>query len=129
MNGPGVEIECTIPVLPVTDLEASIAFYTEKLGFKLDWGGGDASKICSVSRDRCSIMLSEGITTGTSPQWVWIGLESAALFHKWRDLGVKVHQEPMNWTWAFEMKFEDLDGNILWVGTEPNKDLAYVDEN
>jgi hypothetical protein len=23
------------------------------------------------------------------------------------------------------MKFEDIDGNVLWLGTEPRKDLAF----
>lgn len=31
------KLECTIPMLPVTNLSHSIAFYTEKLGFTLDW--------------------------------------------------------------------------------------------
>lgn len=127
MSNPDRQVECTIPVLPVKDLALSIEFYTATLGFVLDWGGGDGSRICSVSRDEHSIMLSEGLTTGTSPQWVWIGLEDATLFEKWKALGVKVHQEPKNWTWAFEMKFEDIDGNILWVGTEPISDQPYVD--
>jgi catechol 2,3-dioxygenase-like lactoylglutathione lyase family enzyme len=43
MNHPGRQVECTIPVLPVRELARSVRFYTEMLGFKLDWGGGDGA--------------------------------------------------------------------------------------
>ncbi len=60
MSSTERQIECTIPVLPVSDLARSIQFYTETLGFKLDWGGEkNGSLICSVSRDGCAIMLSQ----------------------------------------------------------------------
>ena len=115
---PQREVECTIPVLSVRDLAKSIGFYTGTLGFKLDWGGGQASIICSVSRDGHAIMLQQW-EQKTSPVWVWIGLESAKLFEEFRSKGVKIMQEPQNHPWAYEMKFEDPDGNVLWFGTEP----------
>ena len=80
MNHPERQVECTIPVLPVRDLGRSIRFYTETLGFKLDWGGGDRSIICSVSKDDCHIMLSQS-ADGRPGVWVWIGLEDDSLFH------------------------------------------------
>lgn len=123
MNPPDREVECTIPILPVRNLERSIQFYTQTLGFHLDWRGG---AVCSVSRDGCPIMLKESLTATTSA-WVWIGLESDSLFHLYPERGVKVLQEPMNWSWAYEMKFEDPDGNVLWLGTEPRDDLPKQD--
>ncbi|MDF1862450.1 MAG: VOC family protein [Verrucomicrobiales bacterium] len=104
--------ENTIPVLPVSNLAGSIDFYTGTLGFGLDWGGEEGSRICSVSRDGCCIMLSQGFGA-SSPQWVWIGQEDESIFQEWKEAGVTVKQEPKNWTWACEMKFEDPDGNIL----------------
>jgi len=71
MSDPASRVECTIPVLPVRDLARSIAFYTETLGFKLDWGGAAGSCICSVSRDGHAIMLSER-TSIAEPAWVWL---------------------------------------------------------
>ncbi|MEZ5385989.1 MAG: aldo/keto reductase [Prosthecobacter sp.] len=76
MNPPDREVECTIPILPVGDLERSIRFYTETLGFKLDWSSGP---VCSVSRDGRPIMLRQA-TPVAAASWVWIGLESDALF-------------------------------------------------
>ncbi len=126
MSTPGRTIECTIPVLPVRDLASSIAFYTAVLGFKLDWGGGSDDTICSISRDGCAIMLDQREAAAT-PAWVWIGLEDDSLFDLYASKGVRVRQQPKNFSWAYEMKFEDIDGNVLWLGTEPRKDLAMED--
>ena len=116
-------VENTIPVLPVKDIERSIEFYTEKLGFTEDWRGDVTA---SVSRDGKPIMLSQGAGSG-SVSWVWIGMEDDGLFEVFRSNGVKVFQEPANHSWAYEMKFEDPDGNVLWLGTEPKKDLPFDD--
>lgn len=121
------QIENTIPVLPVSDLARSLEFYTGKLGFRLDWGGEESSRICSVSRDGCCLMLAEGFGA-SAPQWVWIGLEGEEIFGEWKEAGVKVLQEPANWSWACEMKFEDPDGNVLWTGTEPRSDEPRRDQ-
>ncbi|MEW4486532.1 VOC family protein [Thalassoglobus sp. JC818] len=120
------QIENTIPVIPVSNLTQSIAFYTQKLGFHLEWGGEDGSKICLVNRDGCSLMLAEAFGP-SPPQWVWIGVESEELFEEWKNAGAKVRQEPKNWSWAYAMKFEDIDGNILWIGTEPRTNEPYAD--
>lgn len=128
MSTPPRQIENTIPILPVSDLPDAIAFYTGTLGFKLDWGDHDGSVIASVSRDGCALMLSDS-GPDASPAWVWIGLEDETLFHEFREAGVKVRQEPRNFSWAYEMKFEDPDGNVLWLGTEPRKDLPLEDRD
>jgi len=126
MNTNHRQVECTIPILPVSKLQEAIAFYTVTLGFKLDWGGHDESAIASVSRDGCALMLAE-TGPGAPRARVWIGLEDDSLFHEFRNAGVKVRQEPHNFSWAYEMKFEDPDGNVLWLGTEPRKDLPLED--
>ena len=119
------QVECTIPVLPVGNLGRSIRFYTEKLGFKLDWRG---SVVCSVSRDGRSIMLRQKRNRETTaPVWVWIGLRSDRLFKSFRAKRVKVLQEPQNHSWAYEMMFTDADGNVLWLGTERKRDLPLDD--
>ena len=77
------KIENTIPILPVSNLQDSIQFYTDTLGFSLDWGGEKESKICSVSRDGCAIMLTE--EDRGKNVWVWIGLEDESLFKTLRN--------------------------------------------
>ena len=115
------KVENTIPVLPVSDLAASIAFYTTTLGFTLDW---NTSAVCSVSRDGHPIMLLKSAGP-VSSNWVWIGLEDESLFDEYKAKGVRVVQEPLNRRWAYEMKIADLDGNVLWLGTEPRANQPY----
>jgi catechol 2,3-dioxygenase-like lactoylglutathione lyase family enzyme len=123
---PHRHVECTIPVLPVSNLARSIRFYTDKLGFKLEWRG---SVVGSVSRDGCSIMLRQKQSREKSaPVSVWIGLNSDRLFRRFRAKGVKVLQEPRNHTWAYDMMFADADGNVLWLGTERKRNLPLDDE-
>jgi uncharacterized glyoxalase superfamily protein PhnB len=53
---------------------------------------------------------------------IWIGLEDDSLFKICKDKGAKIILEPRNMPWAYEMKIEDQDGNVLWLGTEPKKE-------
>lgn len=124
MSSPSPLVECTIPVLPVRDLAASLRFYTETLGFQVDWGDDAGSLIASVSRDGQPIMLSQ-LQPWVAPAWVWIGLDDETLFDVYRSRGVTVLQEPRNYPWAYEMKFLDPDGNVLWLGTEPKPDQSF----
>ncbi len=123
MSSPKKEVECALPILPVADLERSIKFYTEQLGFTLDW---KSETFCSISRDGCHIMLSHRSDAGGSV-WVWLGLESDTLFTEYRERGVPVLQEPRNFPWAHEMKFADPDGNVLWLGTKCRSDLPLTE--
>lgn len=61
------------------------------------------------------------------PAWVWIGLEDDSLFTVFVERGVEVMQPPKNYSWAYEMKLKDPDGNVLWLGTEPKTDLRLED--
>lgn len=80
----------------------------------------------TVSKDGHAIMLSQS-DKQNSQSWVWIGLEDDSLFETYKNNGVKVYQEPKNCAWAYEMKFEDIDGNILWLGTEPKQNMPFDD--
>lgn len=124
MDHANGQVECTIPILPVRNLRRSIDFYTGQLDFHLDWGGAAGDVICSVSRDGCPLMLSQD-PDGAFGVWVWIGVEDDSLFELFRSRGVPIRQEPRNHQWAYEMKFEDPDGNVLWIGTEPQRDTPF----
>lgn len=108
------QIENTIPVLAVRDLDRSIAFFSDVLGFEVEWNAG---AICSVARDGCSIMLQvqEGVQVGT----VWIGVHDDSLFAVIQQSDARVLQPPSNKPWAREMKIADPDGNVIWLGAEP----------
>ena len=116
--GPApVHFEGTTPILRVADVAASIDHYVKVLGFKLDWG--TEGYFASVSRGRSSIFLCQG-DQGHPGTWVWIGVEDVdRLLEEYTQKGAKVRHPPTNYPWACEMQIEDLDGNVLRMGSEP----------
>jgi predicted enzyme related to lactoylglutathione lyase len=113
-----VSFERVTPILRVQDLSKSIEHYARVLGFKLNWQG---PYFASVSRDGCEIYLSLG-DQGHPGGWVWIGVEDAdALLEEYRGTGAKIRHLPTNYPWAYEMQVEDLDGNVLRLGSEPKE--------
>ena len=108
------------PVFRVQNVRASIDYYVNKLGFKLDWEASPG--FASVSRDRCGIFLCEG-DQGHPGTWVWIGVGDAeALYEEYRNRGARIRHPPTNYAWAYEMQVEDLDGNVLRIGSDQKED-------
>jgi predicted lactoylglutathione lyase len=117
-----IGVECIIPILRVNSVPASIRYYVDVLGFKVDWGGGDESSMASVSRDGQAIMLSQG-EQGQPGTWIWIGVEAIEpLFTEYSAKGAKFREQPTNYPWAYEMKIEDPDGHVLRFGSDPKTD-------
>jgi catechol 2,3-dioxygenase-like lactoylglutathione lyase family enzyme len=113
-----VMVECIIPILRVESVAASIRFYVDVLGFKVDWGGEHESTFASVSRDHRAIMLCEG-DQGQPGTWIWIGVEDIEpLFAGYKTKGAKFREQPTNYPWAYEMKIEDPDGHVLRFGSD-----------
>jgi predicted enzyme related to lactoylglutathione lyase len=111
------EFENVTPILRVGNIAASIDYYVSVLGFKLDWQQG---LFASISRDRCRVFLCEG-DQGNPGSWVWIGIgDLEALFEECKSRGAKVRHPPTNYSWAYEMQIEDLDGNLssAWAPTQ-----------
>lgn len=112
-----IVFECIVPILRVHTLAASIDFYVNVLGFKVDWRG--TRIIAGLSRDRCQIMLCEG-EQGNPGTWVWMGVSDIApLFKDFTAKGVKIRNPPTNHQWATEMQIEHPDGHVLRFGSEP----------
>ncbi len=104
------------PIFRVGSLDASVAYYVDVLGFRVDWGDRFFS---SVTRGRCTLFLSEG-DQGHPGGWVWIGVgDAAALHEELLAKGARVRHPPTNYAWALEMQVEDLDGNVLRFGSDP----------
>ena len=109
-----------VPVLRVQNVEASIAYYRDILGFELrwNWEGGFAC----VQRGQCCLYLTND-NQSQPRMWVWIGVEDARVLHAdYVSLGAKIRNPPNNFEWALEMQVEDLDGNVLRMGSDPEKD-------
>ena len=104
------------PVLRVSDVVASRDYYVQALGFRVNF---EAEGFISVSRGRCNLFLCQG-DQGHGGAWVWIdGKDVDALYEEYKNSGAKVRHPPTNYSWALEMQVEDLDGNILRLGSDP----------
>jgi len=118
-----VVFEGVCPILRVKNVAESLRYYVQILGFKNDWHvpEGESPFFASVSRDRCHIFLSQD-DQGNPGSWVWIGVADVdALLIEYQATGAKIRHPPANYSWACEMQVEDLDGNVLRLGSEPKE--------
>jgi len=118
-NASPITFEGVSPILRVFDLSASLKYYVAKLGFKIDW---QTPWFASVSRGRCAIFLSQG-DQGHPGSWLWVGVEDAgALFREYQASGALLRNPPTNYSWAYEFQVQDLDGNVLRMGSDQKSD-------
>ena len=113
-----------IPIFRVADVTKSIEHYVQVLGFKLNWGGEDG-QLASVSRGKCTLFLCEG-DQGHKGSWTWISAPDVeTLCADLRANGAKIRHPPTNYFWALEMQVEDIDGNVLRIGSDPKPGEPY----
>jgi uncharacterized glyoxalase superfamily protein PhnB len=104
-------------------MPAAVRYYVEVLGFEQAiWGDADFTR---VSRDAAGIYLCKG-DQGHTGCCVWIGVEDVErLYEELKARGAKIRQEPTNYAWALEMRVEDVDGNVLRMGSDSMKDRPF----
>ena len=108
------------PIFRVKDVDASIAYYRDALGFELRWRANEG--FACVARGNCSLFITDD-NQSQPRMWIWIGVEDVRQLHAaYLKSGAKVRNPPNNFEWALEMQVEDLDGNVLRIGSEPEKD-------
>jgi catechol 2,3-dioxygenase-like lactoylglutathione lyase family enzyme len=109
------------PILRVADVNASLKYYTEKLGFTMDWRTDD---FLSVSRGKCNLFLTQD-AQGHAGTWVWIAAEDTERLHaEWTASGALIRQGPTNFPWgSLEIQVTDLDGHVLRFGSDGKKDM------
>jgi catechol 2,3-dioxygenase-like lactoylglutathione lyase family enzyme len=113
------------PIIPVRNLAASVDYYVDALGFTLDWSEPGGYGFASLSRGKAHLFLAEG-DQGNLGVWVWIGVGDAeALWKDYQRRGAKIRHPPTNFSWAYEMQVEDLDGNVLRMGSDPLPDQPF----
>jgi catechol 2,3-dioxygenase-like lactoylglutathione lyase family enzyme len=120
-------IENITPILSISDMNQSLAFYVDILGFKkADWGDDNFT---SINRDKTALYLCKD-GQGVRGTWVWIGFagDIFLLHEKLKFMGVKIKLPPTNFSWAYELRVEDPDGHILRFGTDPSNKEPFANK-
>jgi uncharacterized glyoxalase superfamily protein PhnB len=115
-SAPPATLGGVIPLLSVENLDASIAYYVEHLGFHLQLREHPTA---SVTRDRTSLMLVEG-DQGKPGTWLWISTSDVdALYEELSGRGAHLRFPPTNYPWGSrECQVSDPDGHVLRFGAD-----------
>jgi uncharacterized glyoxalase superfamily protein PhnB len=125
------QFPAAVPEVPVSDMEAALAYYSRQLGFTIDWGEQDDG-IAGISKGHCRIFLTDPsfrAEHGNAPPVVtWLNLDSNAevdaLHERWRANGVRIVAAPESKPWKLhEFTAADLDGNLFRVFHDFSKDV------
>ena len=107
-----------IPMLPVRSMPASVQFY-QKLGFSVEQRSDDW-RWAMLCFGECRLMLDESINVHPGiarPGVLYLYPDDIAGFHKLvRTNGLAVPDLEVTFYGMTEFRFEDPDGNRLWVG-------------
>jgi uncharacterized glyoxalase superfamily protein PhnB len=111
------------PVLHVTDVEASLRFYVNRLGFTSSWScyeEGGRAHVAQAERQGCSVILSDQWPekVGKGLMFISLNLEPEAqvaalnaLYAEFEAKGVPVKEG----SWGYRLLvIDDLDGNQLF---------------
>lgn len=111
-------VEMIDPILCVRDLDRSISYYTEKLGFTAaPWNTGDFT---SVSLAGNGIYLAQN-SQGQPGSWIWVGVGNVrSVYELYEERGAIIRMPPTLYPWALELQVEDPDGNVLRFGSDPD---------
>ncbi|MEZ5308259.1 MAG: glyoxalase superfamily protein [Pyrinomonadaceae bacterium] len=113
------------PILRVGNLNASLDYYVQNLGFSIDWRHD--SGFASVSRQAANLMLSEN-DQGRFGSWVYIGVGDVKfLYTEFSERKALVKLPPSNYPWAMEIHVADIDGNVIRFGSEPDPESEFSD--
>jgi uncharacterized glyoxalase superfamily protein PhnB len=112
-----MKVPQVVPILRVADIQASMDYYNEKLGFETLWTHGDPD-FAAVSRDGLMIFLqSEPGHEGPSTIYMVVS-DVNALHADVAARGAEVVAAPEDRPWGMrEMIVKDLDENQIRVGT------------
>jgi uncharacterized glyoxalase superfamily protein PhnB len=115
-------------ILNVADVPASLAYYTEKLGFTQSWRWSPADQfsgqapptLAQVMRGHCVLFLAQQEQGGPG-MWIFLDLETPAeldrLHQEYAAKGARIAEPPADRPWGMrEMRVQDLDGHTFRVG-------------
>jgi lactoylglutathione lyase len=131
-----LNLKLAVPFFMVSNMEASLKFYTEGLGFKLtkQWEPRGTIEWCWVERDGVAIMLQEprkptpSVEKGTGITICIQCADALSLFLEFRGKGIEV-PEPFvgNNMWVFQVKDPDGYRVEFESNTEVSEETKYGD--
>jgi catechol 2,3-dioxygenase-like lactoylglutathione lyase family enzyme len=124
------------PVLHVSNVEASLRFYVERLGFKVSWravGANDQAEVAQVDRQGCALILSEHWPEKVGKGLMFISLNVEPETHEAYVAALDALRAELeargvavkDGHWGYRLLVvEDLDGNQLFFNypNEPGVD-------
>lgn len=114
---PPVACETVHPTLRVRDLAASLAFYVDRLGFRLGFTWGDPPDFAGVELDRVSIHLGLGQAAPEAGYVYFVVSDVDELHRRHTAAGVSITSALADKPWGMrEYGTEDPDGHRLRFG-------------
>lgn len=106
------------PVFFVSDVQAALLFYVDKLGFEKRWHEADGKgKVCQVNRGECEIILCEHAGRHDKGR-LFVELTREGLDELRREIADRSVPTQNGW-WGYDvMQIADPDGNELFFPTE-----------
>ena len=106
------------PVFFVSDLNRSLSFYLDTLGFTKKWHEADGKgTVCQVNRSDCEIILTQE-PSRTDRSRIFLELDAAGLAEIRREIDERHIPHTMTW-WGYDViRIADPDGNELFVCAE-----------
>jgi len=106
-----------VPILRSTNLQASIDFYCQQLGFELGWKWGEPATVASVCYDKVELNLVVQ-ETEFHPSSVYIYVDQVeTVLATWSARGLEVKNPLKEQPYGMkDFEFEDPDGNLICVG-------------
>ncbi|MCX6046591.1 MAG: GNAT family N-acetyltransferase [Chloroflexi bacterium] len=130
-NLPPLEPVCSFynvqPILAVNDIEATLTYYQEKLGFTVDFVYGAPPSHAGVSRGEWTVHgVQIQFTLADTPNasrpvgqlYLMVGVGIEQLYAAYCASGVHIHRSLASQPWGMrEFSIEDLNGYVLRFGT------------
>ena len=112
----GKDFACPRPILYVTSLDASMRYYRDQLGFRMDWTDGKPADFGAVTRGDTQIFMCVKCQ-GHAGSWLWVFTPDVDALHaELKKRGARIKATPENKPWGVrEMLVADLDGNVLRI--------------
>ncbi len=136
-----MKIKNIVPMLATGDMEASIRFYRETLGFEVRdrFTSGGKTWWCELARDGQTLMLTQhevdvakaGAREGFAQTSINVYLDSGieTLHERLSKQGQPVSDLRVTFYWMKEFDLRDPSGYTLLIGQSTNETPTVIDEN